>query len=155
LKAPDRLGGPLILAACWAHLRRKFYELHVAGTSHVATETVERMSALWAIEGATRGRDPGARHLARQAQSAPIVQVLWTLWETELPRISGKSKLAEIIRYAINRREAFERFLHDGRLDIDNNPVERAVRPKLSHGRMLCSPDRTAALHTAHLVMSL
>jgi transposase len=88
------------------------------------------MSALWAIEGAIRGRDPGARHLARQTQSAPIIQALWTLWETELARISGKSKLAEIIRYAINRREALDRYLHDGRLDIDNNTVERAVRPQ-------------------------
>jgi transposase len=125
-----RKGGPLTLAACWAHLRRKFYELHVAGVSHVATETVERMAELWAIEETVRGQDPDSRRAARQQQSAAIVAELWHFWEKELRRIPGKSKLAEAIRYATSRREALERFLHDGRLDIDSNAVERAIRPQ-------------------------
>ena len=126
-----RAGGPLTLAACWAHLRRKFYELHVAGISHVASETVERMAALWAVEGSIRGKDPEARRAARQEQSAAIVAEFWPFWEKELSRISGKSKLAEAIRYARSRRDALERFLHDGRLDIDSNAVERAIRPQI------------------------
>jgi len=125
-----RAGGPLRLAACWAHLRRKFYELHVSGVSQVASQTVERMAGLWAVEEAIRGRSPGARRTARQEQSAAIVAQLWPFWERELHRISGKSKLAEAIRYARSRREALERFLHDGRLDIDSNAVERAIRPQ-------------------------
>jgi transposase len=125
-----RAGGPLTLAACWAHLRRKFYELHVSGVSHVASETVERMAALWAIEETIRGNCPELRCAARQEQSAAIVAELWPFWEKELGRISGKSKLAEAIRYARSRREALERFLHDGRLDIDSNAVERAIRPQ-------------------------
>ncbi|QND61650.1 IS66 family transposase (plasmid) [Mesorhizobium huakuii] len=128
LAEATRSGGPLALAACWAHLRRKFYELHVAGVSHVATETIERMTQLWAIEESIRGKDPEARRAARQEQSAAIVAELWPFWEKELGRISGKSKLAEAIRYARSRREALERFLHDGRLDIDSNAVERAIR---------------------------
>ena len=130
LAAPDRLGGPVTLAACWAHLRRYFYELHISGVSHVATETVERMKTLWALEDRIRGKAPELRRAARQEHSAPVVQALWALWESELPRVPGKSKTAEAIRYAIGRRDALERFLHDGRLDIDNNTVERAIRPQ-------------------------
>jgi len=125
-----RKGGPLTLAACWAHLRRKFYELHVAGVSHVATETVERMAELWAVEESIRGQAPASRCSARQQHSAVIVAELWSFWDKELRRIPGKSKLAEAIRYATSRREALERFLHDGRLDIDSNAVERAIRPQ-------------------------
>ena len=130
LAEAKRAGGPLTLAACWAHLRRKFYELHVSGVSHVASQTVKRMAALWAIEESIRGQNPDARRAARQEQSAPIVAELWPFWEKELSRISGKSKLAEAIRYARSRREALERFLADGRLDIDSNAVERAIRPQ-------------------------
>lgn len=125
-----RAGGPLTLAACWAHLRRKFYDLHIAGISHVATETVERMAELWKIEERIRGCDPGVRRTARQQRSAAIVAELWPFWERELARIPGKSKLAEAIRYARSRRESLERFLYDGRLDIDSNAVERAIRPQ-------------------------
>lgn len=71
-----RAGGPMTLAACWAHLRRKFFELHVAGVSHVASETVERMARLWAVEESIRGKDPEIRRAARQEQSAAIVAEL-------------------------------------------------------------------------------
>lgn len=130
LAEATRADGPLQLAACWAHLRRKFYELHAAGISHVASETVARMAMLWAVEDNIRGKDPDARRAARQKHSAATVAELWPFWEKELARISGKSKLAEAIRYARSRREALERFLHDGRLDIDSNAVERAIRPQ-------------------------
>ena len=99
------------LAGCWAHSRRRFYELHAAGDSQVATTTVERMAELWKLEAEVRGQSPAARAAARQAISAPIVAELFTLWQQTLPRISGKSKLAEAIRYAIARRDIFERFL--------------------------------------------
>jgi transposase len=125
-----RAGGPVTLAACWAHLRRRFYELHVAGLSETATWTVERMMHLWAIEDRIRGHDPGPRRAARQQHACPIVAELWTRWEHELPRIPGRSKLAEAIRYAMIRRAELERFLDDGRLDIDTNTVERAIRPQ-------------------------
>ncbi|HUZ66468.1 MAG TPA: IS66 family transposase [Beijerinckiaceae bacterium] len=138
LAAHDRCGGPVTLASCWAHLRRRFYELHVAGVSRTATETVERMSALWAIEADIRGQSPDQRCAARQARSGPIVAALWNLWDSELPRIPGKSKLAEAIRYANSHRTALERFLHEGRLDIDNNAVERAIRPQTT-GLSLCT----------------
>ena len=125
-----RAGGPVTLAACWAHLRRYFYELHVAGLSTTATWTVERMAALWRIEEDVRGSKPETRLSARRATSSAIVAELFERWETELQRIPRKSKLAEAIRYGIRRRAAFERFLGDGRLDIDNNTVERTIRPQ-------------------------
>jgi transposase len=118
------------LAGCWAHSRRRFYELHAAGDSQVATATVERMTDLWKLEARVRGQNPAARAAARQAISAPIVAELFTLWQQTLPRISGKSKLAEAIRYAIARREIFERFLTDGLVELDSNIVERAIRPQ-------------------------
>ena len=73
---------------------------------------------------------PEARLLARRATSAAIVAELFERWEIEIKRIPRKSKLAEAIRYGMRRRAAFERFLHDGRIDIDNNTVERAIRPQ-------------------------
>lgn len=118
-----------LLAGCWAHGRRRFYELHASGSSKIATATIEKMAALWAIEDSVRGKSPEHRVSARKA-SAAIVADLYRLWEETLPRISGKSKLAEAIRYALNRREAFEQFLHDGRIEIDSNIVERAIRPQ-------------------------
>jgi hypothetical protein len=88
------------------------------------------MASLWAIEDTVRGQSPKHRVAARKQASAAIVADLYKLWEETLPRISGKSKLAEAIRYALNRRVAFEQFLHDGRIEIDSNIVERAIRPQ-------------------------
>ena len=113
------------LAACFAHVRRRFYELHVNESSHLATQTITIMAALWKVEEDVRGKDPATRVKARQEKSAAIVASLFELWETELPRLSGKSKLAEAIRYAKTRRSALERFLIDGRIEIDSNIVER------------------------------
>jgi transposase len=81
--------------ACWAHLRRKFYELHTAGVSDTATWSVERMASLWAVEQQVRGLDPEARRAARADLSAPIVADLFARWHSELAKIPGKSKLAE------------------------------------------------------------
>jgi transposase len=118
------------LAACFAHVRRRFYELHVNESLQLATQTVTTMAGLWEIEADIRGQDPATRVKARQEKSVAIVAALFDLWEKELPRLSGKSKLAEAIRYALSRRAAFERFLSDGRIEIDSNIVERAIRPQ-------------------------
>jgi transposase len=120
----------LRLAGCWAHLRRRFFELHANGESVVATATVEQMKRLWAVEDDVRGQLPEARRTARRATSADVVQALFELWERELPRISGKSKLAEAIRYAHSQRAKLLLFLEDGRVEIDSNIVERAIRPQ-------------------------
>jgi len=123
-------GNGLRLAGCWAHLRRRFFDLHANGESVVATATVAQMKSLWAVEEEVRGQPPQARLAARRATSADVVQALFDLWERELPRISGKSKLAEAIRYARSHRNALRLFLDDGRAEIDSNIVERAIRPQ-------------------------
>ena len=130
LAGPDRGEKALLLACCWAHLRRRFYEPHVAGSSSLATATVERMKDLWSVEDQVRGLTPDERSAARRQSSAPIVAELFALWEKQLALISGKSKLAEHIRYALERRASFELFLADGRVEIDSNIVERAIRPQ-------------------------
>ena len=129
-KAKAGANETIALAGCWAHLRRRFYELHINGSSRIATQTVTTMAELWSIEEAVRCQSAAARATARQDRSAVIVAELFRLWETQLPRISGKSKLAEAIRYATSRRTALERFLDDGRIEIDSNIVERAIRPQ-------------------------
>jgi len=118
------------LAGCWAHLRRKFYDLHISGVSKAATDTIIAMTELWRIEDEVRGRDADSRATLRQKKSMAIVASLFDLWEKELGKVSGKSKTAEAIRYALTRREALERFLTDGRIEIDSNIVERAIRPQ-------------------------
>ncbi|MGG7518068.1 IS66 family transposase [Allorhizobium undicola] len=120
----------VILAGCWSHSRRKFYELYASDSSRIATETVELMAKLWEVEAAARGQSPDGRVAARQATSAAVVNELFALWQKTLPRISGKSKLTEAIRYATSRRSIFERFLTDGRIELDSNIVERAIRPQ-------------------------
>ena len=114
LARPDRANEGVRLAACWSHVRRKFYELHVSDASVIASQTLAQMASLWAVEGAARGQDAGARTQARQETSAAVVRALFALWERALPRLSSKSKLAEAIRYALTRRASLERFLLDG-----------------------------------------
>ena len=132
IKAQARAGRneQIKLAGCWAHLRRKFYDLHVSGISQAATDTVIAMTKLWKIEDEVRGKNADIRAAFRQEQSETIVARLFDLWEQELGKVSGKSKTAEAIRYAFTRREALERFLTDGRVEIDSNIVERAIRPQ-------------------------
>jgi len=71
------------LAACWSHVRRKFYELHVSDASIVAAQTLEQMAALWAVEERVRGKDAGTRRQARQETSAVVASALFGLWEKE------------------------------------------------------------------------
>ena len=85
-------------------MRRKFYELHVSDQSVVAAHTLAQMGSLWAVEDAVRGQTATARQLAREETSAAVVTDLFAYWDRELPRLSQKSKLAEAIRYALNRR---------------------------------------------------
>jgi len=121
--------GRIRLAACWAHTRRKFYDLAEATGSPVATEALARIAALYRIEADIRGRCADERKAERQVQSRPIVEAMKPWLERELGRIPGRGKLAEAIRYALSRWDALCRFLEDGRIELDTNPVERAIRP--------------------------
>jgi transposase len=121
--------GDIVLAACWAHTRRKFFEVHEATGSPIAAEALRRIAKLYAIETPIRGRTAEERQLVRHSQSRPLLEAMKPWLETELSRIPGRSGLAEAIRYALSRWTALCRFLDDGRIELDNNPVERAIRP--------------------------
>ena len=121
--------GDVVLAACWAHTRRKFYEVAEATGSPVAAEALRRIGELYAVEARVRGQSPARRLAERRSFSTPIVEALRDWLEAQLSRISGRSALAEAIRYALSRWDGLTRFLHDGRIELDTNPVERAIRP--------------------------
>ena len=117
------------LAFCWSHVRRRFYELAAAGPAPIASEALERIAKLYAIESMIRGRAAEQRHTIRQQQSRPIIDDLETWLRSKLELISQKTKLAEAIRYALSRWPGLISFIDDGRIEIDNNVVERSIRP--------------------------
>jgi transposase len=117
------------LAFCWAHVRREFYDLAKGGAAPIAEEALKRIAALYVIEAGVRGKPPDIRRAVRQAKSRPLVEGLFAWFEAQLARLPGRAPTAEKIRYALNHRDGLERFLDDGRIDIDSNFVERAIRP--------------------------
>lgn len=121
--------GDIKPAACWAHTRRKFYEIASADGSPVAIEAVRRIAELYAIEAKARSNTPAERLALRRSVARPLIIELRRWLEEQLPRIPQRGKLAEAIRYALVRWSGLTRFLDDGRVELDTNPVERAIRP--------------------------
>ncbi len=117
------------LAFRWSHVRRRFYELAAAGPAPIASEALQRIAALYAIEKDIRGCAPDARQVTRQDKSRPILAALEPWLREKLALISQKSKLAEAIRYALSRWDGLTLFVDDGCVEIDSNVVERAIRP--------------------------
>jgi hypothetical protein len=115
------------LAFCWAHVRRKFYEL--ADTSPVATEVLRRIAQLYVIEEEVRGTPAEQRRQVRVERSRVIIDDLRDYLEARNRQVSAKAKLGEAIRYALTRWDGLSRFLDDGRVDLDSNTVERSIRP--------------------------
>jgi transposase len=116
-------------AACWAHLRRDFHDLWVSTKSPVAREALDRIGALYDIESRIAGQSADTRLAARQAHSKPKVEAFRAWAEQQLARIPAKGDLANAFRYALTRWPSFCLFLDDGRVAIDNNAAERALRP--------------------------
>jgi transposase len=116
-------------AACWAHVRRKFFDEHAATQSPLAYEALQQIAALYAVEDTIRGEPPDVRLRVRQVESAPLFAAMKVWMEQTLARISGKTALAVAIRYALSRWDALTLVLRDGRACIDNNAAERAMRP--------------------------
>lgn len=123
-------GAPRIReAACWAHLRRDFHDVWKATDSSIAKEALDRIGVLYDVERRITGQPAEARLAARQEHSRPHVDAFRAWCEAQLSRIPGKGDLAKAMRYALRRWDAFTLFLGDGRVAIDNNPAERAIRP--------------------------
>jgi transposase len=121
--------GEVRLAFCWAHVRRRFYELAQAGPAPIASEALARIAVLYRVEGEIAGRPAEQRRAVRQERSRPLVDELETWLREKLALISQKTRLAEAIRYALSRWVGLSLYLEDGRVEIDSNVVERAIRP--------------------------
>ncbi len=121
-------GGRIQEAACWAHVRRKFYDLQVAHASPLAAEALKRIAELYAIESEIRGRPPDERLQARVTRARPLLDSLHQWLQSTLAVVSRKSEIAAAIRYALGRWCALLRYSEDGTIEIDNNSAERALR---------------------------
>jgi transposase len=119
--------GDVTLAFCWAHVRRHFFEL--AKASPIAVDVLSRIACLYAIEADVRGQSPEHRRAARQERSRPLLKDLRRTLDARLAQVSRKGRLADAIRYALTRWDGLTRFLDDGRIELDNNSVERTIRP--------------------------
>lgn len=127
---PDPTTGQarLVEVACWSHARRKLYDVHQATASPLAQNALEKIADLFAIEQEIRGQQPDRRLAIRRERTRPLLEGLRAFLEASLARISGKSTLAQAIRYATSRWDALTRFTTDGRLEMSNNAAERALR---------------------------
>jgi transposase len=121
--------GRVVEAACWAHARRKFYDIYVADQSPLAAEAIRRIGLMYAIEREIRGKAPQIRRAVRQEQTAAILADLHIWMNATLQTVSAKSTLAGAIKYSLVRWDALTRFCTDGRIEIDNNTAERSIRP--------------------------
>ena len=120
--------GCIVEAACWAHVRRKFHDLYQAHRSPIAKEALERIAQLYGIEQEIRGRSPAERQEVRQTRSRPLLEAMHAWWKATLSKLSPKSDVAVAIRYALERWSALLRYCENGRIEMDNNAAERALR---------------------------
>jgi transposase len=116
-------------AACWAHWRRDFHDIWTSNKSEIAREALDRIGALYDIERGINGQPPEIRLAARQMQSKPKTEAFRHWAEAQLTRIPGKGDLAAAFRYGLSRWSSLCLFMEDGRVAIDNNAAERALRP--------------------------
>lgn len=128
--AASRGEGALItLAFCWAHCRRRFYDLAQGGNAPLAEEALLRIAALYKIETEIRGQPVESRRAIRLEKTRQLLDGFKAWLDVNLKRVPGRSKIAEAMRYAITHWEGLNRFLEDGRIEIDSNSVERAIKP--------------------------
>jgi hypothetical protein len=128
-KALAAADGRIRLPFCWSHVRWEFIELARGKTPPIAAETLQRLAALYAVETDLRGKPPDLRRAGRKERSRPVVEALFAWLSAQLARLPSGSPTAEAIRYTLNHRDGLVRFLDDGRVELDNNTVERAIRP--------------------------
>jgi transposase len=138
LYAPDRKGGPITEVGCWAHARRKLFELaNVASKarkgkpstiSPIAFEAVQKFDAIFALERAINGLSPDERVAARRKDIAPSVNDLIEWMRRERGKLSRHNDVAKAMDYMLKRIEVFTRFLNDGRVCLSNNAAERELR---------------------------
>jgi transposase len=123
-----RKPGLIVEAACWAHGRRKFFDLARINKAPIAIEAVERIDVLFAIEREINGMTPQQRMCVRNERSRPLVNALETWLREQRSRVSKNSETGKAIDYSLKRWPALTRFLDDGRLCMSNNAAERELR---------------------------
>jgi transposase len=128
LYVPGRQPGPILEAACWAHARRKLYDLAAVAKAPIATEAVRRIDQLFTVERDIAGLSAEARLAARAERSAPILAELEPWLRHQLGRLSRRSEVGKAIAYTTKRWATLTRFMSDGRICLSNNAAERALR---------------------------
>jgi transposase len=123
-----RKPGPVIEAPCWAHARRKFFELAKLSKAPIAQEAVRRIDELFAIERTINGKSPDERRAVRQELSKPIIDALEIFLREKRALLSANNDTTKSINYTLNRWEQFTRFLDDGRVCLSNNAAKRGLR---------------------------
>ena len=121
--------GKIIGAGCWAHVRRKFFDIDKAQPDGFAREVLESIATLYGVEKSVKGQSAQTRCQVRQARAGPVLETLKSRLITVRSQIPKKLPLAKAIHYALVRWESLVRFVDDGRIEIDNNPIERQIRP--------------------------
>jgi len=116
-------------AACWAHVRRKFFEIDKVQPNSFATDVLHSIASLYAVEKSIKGKPPDQRVVIRQARAGPVLETLKQRLQKTLSQIPRKFPLAKAINYALTRWDALSRYVDDGNIEIDNNPIEREIRP--------------------------
>lgn len=150
----ERANAPLLEAGCWSHGRRKFFDIHHATGSPLAQQALLKIAELYAIEDQIRGKPPDTRAQVRKTQAGPMLDAFHQWCLATLKQISKKSELAGAIHYTLSRWRAMTRYRDDGRIEIDNNTAERALR-RVALGRknyLFAGSDtggeRAAAIYT-------
>ncbi len=132
--------------ACMAHVRRKFVDVFASQGSSIAEEAIKRIALLYAVEKEVRGKSPDERVALRQTKAKSVFDDLEAWLHAQLPKISGKSPLAQAIRYALGRMPKARGYLDHGHLELDNNAAERAMRP-IANGWSLCTSSLSVCKH--------
>ena len=153
--APLYEGGRIQEAACWAHARRKYYDVYVMDHSITAAEAITRIGHLYAVEREIRGQTPAVRAAVRQERSAPVLRELHAWLRSAHASLSAKSPLAQAIQYSLTRWAALTRYVEDGRIEIDNNAAERAIRALVLGRRNYLFAGSDAGGETAACLYSL
>ncbi len=144
LATPKRPGGyPLHLAFCWAHGRRKLIKAKPQKGSPIVDEALLRIAALYTVEDAIRSSDRERRRAARPDLPRPLVDAFFAWLKAQTAWVSRKSDLGKAMAYMLKRQDGFRLLREDGRVAIDSNMVENAIRsPAMNHRNALFAPSR-------------
>jgi transposase len=153
--AARRANGQIVLAHCWAHIRRPIYKLHEDGNAPTATEALQWIAQLYAIEDEIRGCDPETRRAVRQAKSKPLLDEFHAWLEARLRELSPKSDMAKALKPILTHWQALTVFLDDGRVELDTNSLERQIKPAAIQKKNFLFAGNTGGGHTWAIVLSL